>query len=58
MPNCVVWPNLPVRVLRKMGLDYEDLRAVNPGIILARISAFGPDGALCAKAGLRHRRKP
>src|SRR6267143_620001 len=39
----VVVANLPIGVLRKMGLDYESLRAIQPGIILARISTFGPD---------------
>jgi crotonobetainyl-CoA:carnitine CoA-transferase CaiB-like acyl-CoA transferase len=43
--------NLPMRVLQKMGLDYEDLRASNPGIILARISTFGPDGPYAQRPG-------
>jgi crotonobetainyl-CoA:carnitine CoA-transferase CaiB-like acyl-CoA transferase len=47
----VVVANLPIRVLRKMGLDYDDLRAVNPGIILARISTFGPDGPYAQRPG-------
>jgi crotonobetainyl-CoA:carnitine CoA-transferase CaiB-like acyl-CoA transferase len=47
----VVVANLPIAVLRKMGLDYEDLRAVNPEIILARISTFGPDGPYAQRPG-------
>ncbi len=40
----VVIANLPIAVLRKMRLDYESLSAIQPGIILARISTFGPEG--------------
>ena len=40
----VVVANLPIGVLKKMRIDYESLSAMNPGIILARISTFGPDG--------------
>ena len=47
----VIVANLPVAVLRKMGLDYETLSAANPGIILARISTFGPDGPFAHKLG-------
>ncbi|HEY6270609.1 MAG TPA: CoA transferase [Terriglobales bacterium] len=47
----VVVANLPVNVLRKMGLDYEALRAIKPDIILARISTFGPDGPYAQRVG-------
>jgi crotonobetainyl-CoA:carnitine CoA-transferase CaiB-like acyl-CoA transferase len=47
----VVVANLPIRVLQKMGLDYDALRAVKPDIILARISAFGPDGPYAQRLG-------
>jgi crotonobetainyl-CoA:carnitine CoA-transferase CaiB-like acyl-CoA transferase len=47
----VVVANLPIRVLRKMGLDYDALRAVRPDIILARISTFGPDGPYAHRLG-------
>lgn len=47
----VVVANLPIRVLKKMGLDYEDLRALKPDVILARISAFGPDGPYAHRPG-------
>ena len=47
----VVVANLPVAVLKKMGLDYDSLRAVNPSVILARISTFGPDGPYATRLG-------
>jgi crotonobetainyl-CoA:carnitine CoA-transferase CaiB-like acyl-CoA transferase len=47
----VVLANLPVAVLRKMGLDYDSLRAIKPDIILARISTFGPDGPYANRLG-------
>ena len=47
----VVLANLPIAVMTKMGLDYEKLRALNPGIILARISTFGPDGPYAKRLG-------
>ncbi|HLJ87601.1 MAG TPA: CoA transferase [Candidatus Angelobacter sp.] len=47
----VVVVNLPVGVMKKMGLDYDSLRAVKPDIILARISAFGPDGPYANRLG-------
>jgi crotonobetainyl-CoA:carnitine CoA-transferase CaiB-like acyl-CoA transferase len=47
----VVLANLPVAVLNKMGLDYESLRALNPGVILARVSTFGPDGPYAERVG-------
>jgi crotonobetainyl-CoA:carnitine CoA-transferase CaiB-like acyl-CoA transferase len=47
----VVVANLPIAVLQKLGLDYEALRLLNPDIILARISAFGPDGPYADRLG-------
>ena len=47
----VVVANLPVNVLKKMGLDYDSLRATKPDIILARISTFGPDGPYAQRVG-------
>jgi crotonobetainyl-CoA:carnitine CoA-transferase CaiB-like acyl-CoA transferase len=47
----VVVANLPIDVLRKMGLDYEALCAIKPDIILARISTFGPDGPYARRPG-------
>ena len=47
----VVVANLPIDVLKKMGLDYDALRAIKPDIILARISTFGPDGPYAQRVG-------
>ena len=47
----IVLANLPIAVLRKNGLDYDSLRAVNPRIILARVSTFGPDGPYAHRVG-------
>ncbi|MEM5583805.1 MULTISPECIES: CoA transferase [unclassified Roseibium] len=34
--------------LEKMGLGYEDLSAVNPGLILVRITGFGQEGPMAS----------
>ncbi len=47
----VVLANLPIAVLKKMGLDYDSLRAINKGVILARVSTFGPDGPYANRLG-------
>jgi len=47
----VVVANLPVAVMKKMRLDYDSLCAVRPNVILARISAFGPDGPYAHRLG-------
>jgi crotonobetainyl-CoA:carnitine CoA-transferase CaiB-like acyl-CoA transferase len=47
----VVLANLPIPVLNKMGLGYDALRAINPRIILARVSTFGPDGPYAKRVG-------
>ncbi len=47
----VVLANLPIAVLKKMGLDYDSLRAINPSVILARVSMFGPDGPYAGRLG-------
>jgi crotonobetainyl-CoA:carnitine CoA-transferase CaiB-like acyl-CoA transferase len=47
----VVVANLPVGVMKKMGIDYESLKALKPDVILARISAFGPDGPYANRVG-------
>jgi crotonobetainyl-CoA:carnitine CoA-transferase CaiB-like acyl-CoA transferase len=47
----VVIANLPIGVMKKMGIDYDSLRATKPDIILARISAFGPDGPYANRLG-------
>jgi crotonobetainyl-CoA:carnitine CoA-transferase CaiB-like acyl-CoA transferase len=47
----VVVANLPVAVMKKMRIDYDSLRALNPDVILARVSAFGPDGPYAHRLG-------
>ncbi len=47
----VVIANLPIGVLKKMGLDYESLRALKPDVIMARISTFGPEGPYANRVG-------
>lgn len=42
----IVVENFKVGTLKKMGLDYEELKKVNPGIIFASISGFGQKGPL------------
>ena len=49
----VVVENWRPDVKARLGLTYEDLRAINPRIILASISGFGQDGSLCGPARLR-----
>ncbi len=40
----VVIENFTPRVMEQFGLSYEDLRAVNPGIIMMRMPGFGLEG--------------
>src|SRR4030095_893941 len=40
----IVVVNLPLAVMKKVGLDYDSLRAVKDNIILVMASSFGPDG--------------
>jgi crotonobetainyl-CoA:carnitine CoA-transferase CaiB-like acyl-CoA transferase len=47
----VVVANLPIGVLRKLGLDFDSISALNPRTILARISTFGPDGPYSSLPG-------
>ncbi len=47
----VVVANLPIGVLRKLGLDYDALREIKDDIILAMASAFGPDGPYGERLG-------
>lgn len=46
----IVVENFKCGTLDKMGLGYEDLKAINPGIIFASISGFGQTGPLCSLA--------
>lgn len=47
----VVVANLPLEILKKIGIDYESLKALKPDIILARISTFGPEGPYANRVG-------
>lgn len=38
-------------VMARLGLDYETLRAVNPGLVMVALSGYGQDGPLAEKAG-------
>ncbi len=47
----VVVANLPIEVLKRVGLDYETLKAIKPDVIFARVSTFGPDGPYAQRVG-------
>jgi formyl-CoA transferase len=47
----VVVANMPPCTLQALGLDYESLRAIRPGIILAATSAFGSAPAMRERIG-------
>ena len=47
----VVVENWRPDVKARLGLTYEDLRAINPRIILASISGFGQDGPYAGRPG-------
>lgn len=47
----IVVVNLPLTVMKKLGLDYDSLRAVKDDIILVMASAFGPDGPYAERVG-------
>lgn len=38
-------------VMKRLGLDYETVRAINPGIIYCSITGYGQDGPLSQRAG-------
>jgi crotonobetainyl-CoA:carnitine CoA-transferase CaiB-like acyl-CoA transferase len=43
--------NLPLEVMKKLGLDYDSLKAIKEEIILVMASAFGPDGPYTDRIG-------
>ena len=43
--------NLPLSVMKRVGLDYDSLRSVKDDIILVMASAFGPDGPYTDRVG-------
>lgn len=47
----VVVENWRPDVKKRLGIDYEALRAINPRIILASISGFGQDGPYASRPG-------
>jgi crotonobetainyl-CoA:carnitine CoA-transferase CaiB-like acyl-CoA transferase len=47
----VVVENFKVGGLKKYGLDYDSLRAINPRLIYCSITGFGQDGPYAARAG-------
>lgn len=47
----VVVANLPAAGLKAMGLDYEQLKAIKPDIILTAVSAFGATGPYKDRVG-------
>lgn len=48
----VIVENFKAEVKHRLGVDYEAVRAVNPGIIYASISGFGQDGPYGERAGV------
>jgi crotonobetainyl-CoA:carnitine CoA-transferase CaiB-like acyl-CoA transferase len=47
----IVIVNLPIDVMRRVGLDYGQLRTLKDDIILVMASAFGPDGPYSKRVG-------
>ena len=47
----VVVENFRPDVKKRLGIDYDALAAVNPGIVLASISGFGQDGPYAMRPG-------
>ena len=47
----VVVANLPPATLKQLGLDYATVSALNPRIVLATVSAFGPGGPYSQRPG-------
>ena len=40
----VLVENFRPRVKYRLGIDYETLRQINPGLVYASVSCFGEDG--------------
>ena len=47
----VVIANLPYEDLKKMGIDYDTISAINPRVILATNSTFGSEGPYATRVG-------
>ncbi|MGH7118374.1 MAG: CaiB/BaiF CoA transferase family protein [Acetobacteraceae bacterium] len=48
----VIVENMRPAVKHRLGIAYEDVRAINPRIVYASISGFGQDGPYGARAGV------
>jgi len=47
----IVVANMPLTIMKKLGLDYDALRKIKDDIILVMASAFGPDGPYSDRVG-------
>src|SRR5690625_147583 len=47
----IVVENFRPGTMERWGLSYDELAAVNPGLIMVRVSGFGQDGPYAARAG-------
>ena len=47
----IIVENYRPRVMERLGLGYDDLSKINPGIIYASASGYGPDGPYRDKPG-------
>jgi formyl-CoA transferase len=47
----VLVANLPPATLRQLGLDWDTVSVLNPRLVLAVVTAYGPGGRLSAQAG-------
>tara|TARA_B100000579_G_C22821290_1_gene850795 strand:- start:792 stop:1976 length:1185 start_codon:yes stop_codon:yes gene_type:complete len=47
----IVIANLPEQTLKTMGLNYDELKLINPGIILTSNTAFGTTGPYAERVG-------
>jgi crotonobetainyl-CoA:carnitine CoA-transferase CaiB-like acyl-CoA transferase len=47
----IVVENFRPGTLEKWGLGYDDLKKLNPGVVLVRISAYGQDGPMRSQPG-------
>lgn len=48
----VVVENFKVGGLAKYGLDYEPIKAINPGVVYCSVTGFGQDGPYAKRGGL------